>query len=744
MRERDGRQNLAATIGGWSVRHRVSAVVGWLVFVVVAMLLGSTAGQVEMTEDEYAAGDSARFEQVLGETHLRTPASEMFLVTTDAPVTSPSSREVVTDLVRRLHATAAVTDVVDPYVNGLVSQDGHSALVRVTMSGDPMTAGDRAQPLLDAAAATRSAYPGARIDEFGDGSANAWFDDTILKDFRRAEWTAVPLAIGILLIAFGALLAALLPVGLALTSFLAANGILALVSHRMHLDTSASSVMLLVGLAVGVDYSLFYLRREREERVRGRDPATALQVAAATSGRSVLVSGLTVVAAMSGMFLSRMLIFEGFATATILVVLVAVVGSVTVLPAMLSLLGDRVDLGRVPGLGRMRRPGTENRFWHAVLTRVLHRPGVSAVLATAFLLVLAIPAAGMHTERLGLDKLLPADTSIMQSYHHITAAFPGGPTPARVVVTAPSVQSAEMNAAVDDFTSRALATGLVREPILVSAHPEVDALEIEVPLAGDGTDATSVRALDALRSDLVPTTVGEVPGARAYVGGNLAFSQDFNAQLEDSMLRVVVFVLVLAFVLMLVAFRSVTIALVSVVLNVLSMAAAFGVLVAVFQHGWGASLVGGRGVGAIESWIPLFAFVVLFGLSMDYHVFVVSRIREAHDRGLSTRDAVAHGVGTSAGVVTSAAAIMVAVFAVFATLSMTTFKQLGVGLAVAILLDATVVRAVLLPSVLAFLGDRTWWLPGWLSFLPDRTYRPPVDDRQDSVKEAADPGPAGG
>ncbi|MCB0894895.1 MAG: MMPL family transporter [Nocardioides sp.] len=742
--ESDSRQNLAATIGGWSVRHRVIAVVGWVVFVAVAMMVGSWAGQVEMTEDEYAAGDSARFEQILGETDLRTPASEMFLVTTDAPVTSPESRDVVSDLVRRLHATASVTEVVDPYVAGLVSEDGKSVLVRVSMSGDPMTAGDRAQPLLDAAAATRSAYPEARIDEFGDGSANAWFDDTILKDFRRAEWTAVPLAIGILVVAFGALLAALLPVGLALTSFLAANGILALVSHRMHLDSSASSVMLLVGLAVGVDYSLFYLRREREERVRGRDPATALRIAGATSGRSVLVSGMTVVAAMSGMFLSQMLIFEGFATATILVVLVAVAGSVTVLPAMLSLLGDRVDLGRIPGLARMRRPGTENRFWHGVLARVLKRPAVSVVAATGFLLVLAIPAVGMHTERLGLDKLLPADTSIMQSYHHITAAFPGGPTPARVLVTAPDVRSSEMNSAVEDFQARAIATGLVQEPLLVSTHPDVGVVEVEVPLAGDGTDATSVRALDALRDDVVPATFGKVPGAEAYVGGNLAFSQDFNAQLQHAMVPVVLFVLVLAFLLMLVAFRSVTIAAVSVVLNVLSMAAAFGVMVAVFQHGWGASLVGGRGVGAIESWIPLFTFVILFGLSMDYHVFVVSRIREAHDRGLPTRDAVAHGVATSAGVVTSAAAIMVAVFAVFATLSMTTFKQLGVGLAVAILLDATVVRAVLLPSVLTFLGDRTWWLPRWLSFLPDRAYHPPPEDRQDSVKGAATPAGTGG
>ena len=720
------RQNIAAAMGGWSVRHRVIAIIGWVAFVAVAVAIGSASGQQQMTTDQYAQGDSARALRILDDAGLSTPAGEMFLVSTEAPVTSPAARATVTDLIDRLTATGAVTAVVDPYTNGLISADRHSALVRASMTGDPITAADRVQPIIDAAAATRAAHPGVRIDEFGDGSANQWFNDTIGKDFQRAEWTAVPLALGILLVAFGAFLAAVLPVGLALTSFLAANGLLVVVSQRMPLDSSTSSVMLLVGLAVGVDYCMFYLRREREERVRGRDPQTALRIAAATSGRSVLISGLTVVVAMSGMFLSGMLLFDGFGTAAILVVLVAVLGSVTVLPALLSLLGDRVDFGRIPGLARMRRPGDGSKAWGAILGRVLKRPGVSVLAAVVFLLALAAPAVGIRTEQLSLDKLLPADATIMQSYHRITEAFPGGPSPADVVVKATDVRSADLTAAVADFESRALATGLMHEPIIVSVHPDANVVELKVPLAGDGSDATSVRALNTLRSDVVPATFGRVPGTEAYVAGNLAFSEDFNAHLQSSIVPVVLFVLVLAFLLMLVAFRSVTIAAVSVLLNVLSMAAAFGVMVAVFQHGWGAGLVGAQGVGAIESWIPLFSFVILFGLSMDYHVFVVSRIREAYDRGLSTPEAVAHGIRISAGVVTSAAAIMVAVFAVFATLSMTTFKQLGVGLAVAILLDATVVRAVLLPSLLSLLGDRTWWLPAWLSFLPDHSSTQPA------------------
>lgn len=715
------RRNIAAALGGWSVRHRVVAIVGWLTFVVAAVAIGGAVGQRQMTADQYAAGDSARAIQILDSAGLRTPAAEMFLVTSQTPVTSPATRAAVGDLIARLQASTVVTSAIDPYTHGLVSADAHSVLVRVQMTGDPTTAADRVQPIEDAAAATRQAHPAVRIDEFGDGSANQWFNNTIGKDFQRAEWTAVPLALGILLVAFGALLAAVLPVGLALTSFLAANGLLAVISHLMHVDSSASSVMLLVGLAVGIDYCMFYLRRVREERARGKDPEAALRIAAATSGRAVLVSGLTVVVAMSGMFLSGMLLFEGFATAAILVVLVAVVGSVTVLPAMLSLLGDRVDFGRVPGLARMRRPGEGSKVWGAILSRVLRHPGVSAMTAVGFLLVLAAPAIGIRTEQLSLDQLLPSDASIMQSYHSITTAFPGGPSPADVVVTAPDVRSDAMTAAVADFKARALASGLLQAPIAITTHPGSDVVQLSVALAGNGSDAVSIRALDTLRNDIVPATVGSVPGARAYVGGNLASSQDFNAQLRSAILPVIAFVLVLAFLVMLVAFRSVTIAVVSVALNVLSMAAAFGVMVAVFQHGWGAGLVGARGVGAIESWIPLFSFVILFGLSMDYHVFVVSRIQEAHDRGLSTKEAVAHGLQISAGVVTSAAVIMVVVFSVFATLSMTTYKQLGAGLAVAILLDATVVRAVLLPSVLCVLGDRTWWLPAWLSFLPDHS-----------------------
>jgi uncharacterized membrane protein YdfJ with MMPL/SSD domain len=433
---------------------------------------------------------------------------------------------------------------------------------------------------------------------------------------------------------------------------------------------------------------------------------------------------------MSGMFLSGMLLFDGFALATIIVVLIAMLGSVTVLPAVLSLLGFWVDFGRIPGLGRLRRPQGGSRVWGVVLRRVLARPGLSAAISAAFLFILAAPLLGIQTERLSLDKQLPAGTAMVQTYHRIAAAFPGGPTPAQVVIQADDVAAPAVQQAIAGFTSAALRTRLANRPIQITTHAPQGVVVIAVPLAGNGSDDTSLRALRTLREDVIPTTLSRVDGVHTYVAGDLAFSTDFNDQLRRSIVPVLVFVMSMAFVLILYSFRSVTIAAVSVLLNLLSVAASFGVIVAVFQHGWGAGLVGTTGVGAIESWLPLFAFVILFGLSMDYHVFVVSRIREARERGMATREAVADGIRATAGVVTSAAIIMVGVFAVLGSLSLQDFKQLGVGLAVAILLDATVVRGVLLPSVLTLLGERTWYLPRWLSRLADRHFAETASDAE--------------
>jgi RND superfamily putative drug exporter len=613
----------------------------------------------------------------------------------------------------------------------LISANGRDALIRFQLRGADSTV----NTVLAAVSRAQAASPGFTMTETGDASAQQALNNNISTNFSHAEWTAVPLAIGVLLVVFGALMAAVLPVLLALTAFVGSVGLADLLSHLIGLNSYANSVMLLMGLAVGVDYSLFYLFRERQERAAGRDRASALQVAAATSGRSVLVSGLIVMTGMVGMLLSGMATFEGLGLAAMVIVFVAMLGSVTVLPALFSLLGNRVELGRIPLAGRRRgragpaegRPagrGAGRRgAWDFTLRQVVARPALFAAASAAILLGLAAPALGMHTQTLSLGQLLPWNSPQASASRQIMAAFPGGPAPAEIVIRTRDVQAPQVRRDIASFETAALRAGALRQPVQLTVYRSANVAEITAPLPGSGSDAVSMRALTALRQRVIPQAFGRLPGTTALTDGPLAFSIDYNAALRKAALRAFVFVMTAAFVLMLLSLGSVVIAATCVLLDLLSVSAAYGVMTAIFQHGWGAALVGTHAVGAIESWIPLFLFVVLFGLSMDYHVFVVSRIREARDRGMTTAQAVSSGIRSTAGVVTSAAVIMVAVFAVFGTLSMQDFKQLGVGLAVAILLDATLIRVVLLPSMMALLGDRNWYLPRWLAWMPGILHR---------------------
>ncbi|MFJ3085503.1 MMPL family transporter [Streptomyces sp. NPDC086838] len=701
------RRNLAARIGVWSAHHRKTAILGWLLFVVLAAGIGGASGMVEMTDAENGAGDSARAEQILSDAGLSHRAGELVMVSSAEP---DGWRTAARELAAAVRDTGEVTGLADP----VASKDRKDALITFEMKGDPDTAADRVQPVLDAVAGVKEKQPDVTVSQFGDASAGKWLGDLLSDDFKKAEFTAVPLALGILLVAFGAVVAALLPVGLALTACMAAFGLLSLASHQLHLFQTTYSVMFLMGFAVGVDYCLFYLRRERDERAAGRDAETALRIAAATSGRAVLVSGLTVMVAMAGMFLSGLMLFKGFALATITVVCIAMLGSVTVLPALLSWLGDRIEAGRVPLLNRRSKRGDKQsgRIAGRVLRPVLNRPKFFAAASVVVLLVLAVPAIGMKTESLGLDKQFGSDSALSVAYRDISETFPGGPAPAQVVVEADDINAPAVRKALAGFDH-------------VTVHRARNVAEFEVPLPGGEKDLTE------LREDRLPAAF-DSSGAHAYVTGEVAGSVDFNDQLKRGIAPVFLFITAVTFLLMLFCFRSYVIAVTSILLNLLSVAAAYGVMTAVFQHGWGAGLIGSEGVGAVESWMPLFVLVVLFGLSMDYHVFVVSRIREARGRGLSTRAAIDEGIRRTAGAVTGAAVIMVAVFSVFATLSMQDMQQMGVGLAVAVLLDATLVRMVLLPSVMALLGERNWRTPRGLGRLPSPDHGEP----------SADPAPA--
>ncbi|WP_328479097.1 MMPL family transporter [Streptomyces sp. NBC_00377] len=724
-------RGIAARAGGWSARHRWAAVGIWVLFVVLAMGIGSAAGTVEVKESDQLGGETHTAAKIIEDAGIDEPASETVLIQSkdgSVKATDAEFRAAVTAVVAAVDKTGKATDVTSPYDTKTISEDGRSALVQFDMRGDSDTAGERIEPVLDAVAGVQKEHSSLRIEEIGGASMMKTFDDAFGDDFQQAEYSAVPVALGILLIAFGALVAALLPVALAVTAIMATMGLMSIVSHFQPMDDTASSVMLLVGLAVGVDYCLFYLRREREERAAGRDPETALRIAAATSGRAVIVSGVTVCVAMAGMLFTGLATFEAMGLASLMVVAVAMVGSVTVLPALLSLLGHRVEKGRIPFLhpDKRRKNGSRaaegSRFWSAVLKVVLAKPGVSLVVAAGVLLAIAAPAVGMKTQNLTLDQEFGDSLPIVQTYNRVNDAFPGGSEPAEVIVRAKDINAAEVKAALAEFKEQAVSSGASRGPVEIKLHDAQNIAYVYVPLVG-GSDLDKAGAsLDKLRDEVRPATLGKVDGVQAPITGQVAGSKDFNDQLGGAVAPVFAFVVVFAFLLMLLSFRSLTVAITSIVLNLLSVGAAYGILVAVFQHGWGASLVGAEGVGAIITWLPLFLFVILFGLSMDYHVFVVSRIREARLRGRTTNEAIQHGVVTTAGVVTSAAVIMVAVFAIFGTLSMQSMKQMGVGLAAAVLIDATIIRGVLLPAVMALLGERNWYLPKWLHWLPDLTH----------------------
>ena len=704
--------NLAASVGSWSSRNRRKTIFAWLVFVVAAYLVGGLVGERNLTDAQQDNGQSGTAVSVFENAFPYHNGEEVLIQGQTGAAPSPAAMSAaVADLVNRLRHVPAVADIKSPFpVAGAIaspalrSSDGRSVLVSFEVSGNSNQAETYVDGPLAATAATAADHPQLLVQEFGSASAAKALGAALNRDFAQAEHTSLPITLVILLIAFGALVAAGVPLLLGLTAVIAALGLIAPVSHLYPVAKGQiEPVMLLVGLAVGVDYSMFYLRRKLEERRAGYDGATALARAAATSGRAVLISGLTVMAAMAGMLIAGNSIFVSFGIGTMLVVAVAIVGSLTVLPAVMSSLGDRIEWGRVP-LMRRRRDVGQSAVWDRLVGAVLHWPWLSVVLSAGVLLALAGPALGMKTVNPGVSSF-PQSLPIMQVYNRIQAAFPGAPSPAVLVitgkdVTAPAVRNgvAELAAAVE---SRHRQMG---GPIVETVSPGRTVAILTVSLAGDGTDHQSTSALAALRNQVIPTTLGGVAGTHTYVAGTTAGSVDFNHAMASHLPYVFAFVLGMAFLILLLAFRSIVIALLTIVLNLLSVGAAYGLMVLVFQDGYGRSVLGAQDIGGIVDWIPLFLLIILFGLSMDYQVLVFSRVREGRDRGLPSDRAVADGITATAGIITSAALVMVAVFSVFATLDVIQFKQLGVALAAAVFIDAGIVRIVLLPSAMKLLG----------------------------------------
>ena len=616
----------------------------------------------------------------------------------------------------------AAADIHSPYHSGsqgLLTSHGTVALVTFKVAGPNSDADTTVQTDLAAVRVVQAHNPDLLVREAGSASTDRVANALLGSDFRKSEWTSVPLTLILLLAVFGALIAAGIPVLLAGTAVVTAVSLLGVAGRWFPVGSGTSELVLVIGMAVGIDYSLFYLRREREERMNGHDEQAVVGIAAATSGRAILVSGLTVMVSLAGLFLTGIDIFTGIAFGTIMVVGVAVLGSLFFLPALLSWLGPWADRLQLPYLGRRLTHPQPSRLWAGLARRVVRRPLLFGGIAAAALLALSAPALGMRLANPSVD--LPSNLGVVQVLAEIQHEFPAKPAPADVVVSGTNLESPAMQREIAALQTRAAAGGPIHGPVSASAVAGGKALVIQVPLAGNGSNKASDEALLSLQNQILPETIGKVPGASFAVTGDTASNYDLLSTLHSRTPIVFGTVALLAFILLMLAFRSVTIPLVSIALNFLSVGGAYGLVTLIFQDGHLQSVLGFTSFGALIPWVPLFTFVMLFGLSMDYHVFILSRIRELWSGGATTRDAIVDGVGKSAGVVTSAAVIMVAVFSIFATLDMIDVKMLGVGLAAAVFIDATLVRGVVLPAALALLGDRAWYLPAWLKWLPGRS-----------------------
>jgi RND superfamily putative drug exporter len=703
-------KNIPTRAARWSAQHPWRAVLAWLGLVVVAVGLAATVPTQEPTDADYRIGESGRADAMVHEAGLEDPTTENVLITAAGhhAVDHQAAEAVATDLGGAMKNLAGVDRVSPPQWN----PDRSALLMEIRLSRDDV---DPA-PLRAATRSAQQDHPDLQIREAGDVTIDDSINTRVADDLSSAETFSLPVTLILMLLAFGALIAAGIPVLLAATSVAATIGITAPLSFLVPAEPTVSSMIVLIGMAVGVDYSLFYLKREREERAKGRTTLDAVEIAAETSGHSILVSGGAVIASMAGLYVIGDATFNSLATGAILVVAIAVLGSITVLPALLAKLGRWVDRPRVPLLWRLNRRIGQGGISRRLLAPVTRRPVVALVASGVFVLLLALPALGMKIHSANLETL-PQDIPEVQTFKAMTEAFPSEGTTAEVDVRSSAADQKTVAAALGRLDHAAVATDDFvtsgGDPVAVSEDGTTSVLQLAMPY--DESDERVDRAIESLRADLVPAALGDLDAEHA-VGGDAAESLDYVNQQTDRLPIVIGVVLLLTLLMMALAFRSVPLALVSTGLNLASVGVAFGVLTIVFQYGSFSGSLDFNTPGFVITWIPLFVMVVLVGLSMDYHVFVLSRVREYVRRGLPTRVAVERGISDTAGVVTSAAAVMVSVFAIFATLSMMEMKMMGVGLATAILLDATVIRLVMLPAILVLLGEKAWW--------PTRPQRP--------------------
>ncbi|MEU0647100.1 MMPL family transporter [Streptomyces umbrinus] len=723
----------------WSALHPWRAIIGWLVFVVLCLVLGSAVGVNSAKTADYRVGEAGRAEAIAAEGQLERRSIEQVLISVrpgalDEAAAKTAVEAAAKDLTARFERLPEVESVAEPVLSG----DGGILLVEAALKGEERDAKDKVDALVAQTGAVQKANPGLLLEETGSPSISKGVDKQRGEDLALSEAITLPVTLITLLIVFGSVTMAGVPLLLALSSIAAAVGLSMVVSHISPDTGVGTNLILMIGLAVGVDYTLFYLKREREERARSQGKLSSealVELAAATSGRAVVVSGLAVVVSTATLYLASDVIFSSLATGTIVVVLVAVLSSLTVLPALLVRLGKRAERRErrraergKPVRSRTRGEGG-GRVWAALLRPANRHPVATLCVSVLALLALAAPLAGLRITEMSRDthsREIPA----MQVYDRLNEAFPERRVTHDIVVRADAGRSAEVTAALSKLAELAHADPLFTdaERIRTSDDRRVSVLELKVPHLGNSDEAYD--SLDRLRDEYVPATVGGIEGAEYGVSGDVARYSDYPAHQNGKLPLVLGALLLVTFAMTLYAFRSVVLALLGVVLNLLSAAAALGLLVLVFQGSWAEGPLNFDSTGSIGSRVPLFLFVILFGLSMDYQVFVVSRIREAVLGGVPTRQAVLDGIRSSASVVTSAAAVMTTVFTSFVFLHIIEMKQIGFVLAAAVLLDAFVIRVLILPAAMLLLGEASWW--------PSRGVRRPVRENREASAVTAD------
>ncbi|MDP5313104.1 MMPL family transporter [Streptomyces poriferorum] len=703
----------------WSARHPWRAIVGWFLFVLLCLGAGIAAGNNPATTKDFWVGEAGHAESMATDAGLqRRPTEHVLIRARSGPLDPERADAAARDLTARMDALPEVADVAPP----VRSEDGTALRVTVVMKGAELDARKNVVPLLDRTAQVADAHPDLIVEETGSPAISKGVNDQRGEDLALSERLSLPVTLVILLIVFGSVVMAGVPLLLALSSIAATMGLAMLASHLMPDPGVGTNMILLMGLAVGVDYTLFYLKREREERSRaaGRLSSEALvELAAATAGRAVVVSGLAVIVCTATLYLATDVIFSSLATGTVLVVAVAVLSSLTVLPALLVKLGHRAERRAAKKSARRAERGApvvtktakpENgRVFGALMRPARRHPAITLCVSVLVMLAVAAPALGLKLVDPGRDTF-SRDIPAMQVYDRLITAFPELLVKHEVVTRGTPEQAPEVRKALTELGRTAQADPLFSrtgEPVVrTSADGRTSVLELAVPHPAPSDEA--ITSLDHLRDRYIPSTVGELTAVDTGVSGDVARGQDYVHHERSKLPLVIGFLLLLTLVTTAVVFRSVIVGLLGVVLNLLSAAAALGALVLVFQGTWAEGLLDFDSLGAIASRVPLFLFVLLFGLSMDYQVFVVSRIKEAMDHGMTAREAVLDGIDRSAKVVTSAALVMVTIFAAFVFLHLTEMKQMGFCLAVAVLLDAVVIRMMILPAALLLLGERAW------------------------------------